>query len=456
MIVPRSRLIFGVGIVFVPFATLATAVSSAALLSGAVSCVFFILVLLDAVLSLGRLKGIRVEIPEVVRLSLQKKAQIELRFTNDRMKIRRLRIGLAFPQEIFSARQEMIVNLPEDRSSSTLSWPFKALRRGRYVLEKCYLETASLFGFWSIRGVSAIRTEIRVYPNLMRGRENLASLFLNRSFGIHTQRQVGKGREFDHLREYLPGDSYEDIYWKVTAKRGFPVSKIYQIERTQELYIIIDASRLSTRTVQKANRGRGTPGSDEAEAFFTTILDRYITCALILGLAAERQGDLFGILSFSDRVREFLKAKNGKAHYNTCRDVLYTLAAQRVNPDFDELFTFIGSRIRRRALLVFLTNMDDPVTTESFLKNVNLISRRHLVLVNMIEPAEAKPLFSSPDVASSLDVYRHLGGHLLWEKLHETDKIMKRRGIGFSLLHHEKMSSQLISQYLSIKKRQLL
>ena len=44
------------------------------------------------------------------------------------------------------------------------------------------------------------------------------------------------------------GDSLGDVHWKATAKRGHPVTKEFQIERTQEVYCIIDASRLSARS----------------------------------------------------------------------------------------------------------------------------------------------------------------------------------------------------------------
>ena len=75
--------------------------------------------------------------------------------------------------------------------------------------------------------------------------------------------------------------------------------------------------------------------------------------------------------------------------------MLYTLEPQAVTPDFAELFSYIGLKIRQRAMLIFLTNLDDPVLAESFVKNIDLISRRHLVLVSMLKPAGARPLFSS-------------------------------------------------------------
>ena len=78
--------------------------------------------------------------------------------------------------------------------------------------------------------------------------------------------------------------------------------------------------------------------------------------ALVMGLAADRQGDVFGLLAFDDRVRKFVRAKNGRTHYDVCRDALYTLQVRSVTPDFEELFTFIATKIRRRALLIFRNN----------------------------------------------------------------------------------------------------
>jgi uncharacterized protein (DUF58 family) len=175
-----------------------------------------------------------------------------------------------------------------------------------------------------------------------------------------------------------------------------------------------------------------------------------------MGLAADRQGDIFGLLTFDDRVRKFVRAKNGRAHYDVCRDALYTLQAQSASPDFTEVFTFIASRIRRRALLIFLTNLDDPVLAESFTANIDIISRKHLVLVNMLKPVGAEPLFSDSEVDSLDGIYQKLGGHLVWRHLRETEKFLQRHGIGFYLLQNENLCTDLVSQYLTVKRRQLL
>ncbi len=154
----------------------------------------------------------------------------------------------------------------------------------------------------------------------------------------------------------------------------------------------------------------------------STILERFITAGLVLGLAAEQQGDLFGLITFSDRIENFVRAKSGQSHYNLCRDAIYALHPRQVTPDFDELAGFIRLRLRRRALLIFLTSLDDPVLAESFVRDMDLICRQHVILVNMMQTPEIAPMFSGPPAEGVDDLYRHLGGHILWHNLLELEK----------------------------------
>ncbi len=454
-LIPTYRLLFWVGIILLPATLLTVAFASATIPTVALAVVVSFTAAVDAYRSMGRLKEVRVSLPEVVRISQGREGHFDLQIENRKMTIGRLRLGLALPEEIHTPAAEMTVALPENHPFSSVAWPLKGIKQGRYHLDTCYLETATFWGFWAVRIAARIDMEIRVYPNLFDERKNLTGLFLNRGLGIHAQRQIGKGRDFEQLREYLPGDSFEDIHWKTTAKRGEPITKVYQIERTQQIYAIIDASRLSARSPEVNSRPVKSDVQAQADTS-TTMLQRFITAALIMALAAERQGDLFGLLTFDDKVRSYFKAKTGKAHYNVCRDALYTLQPQSVSPDFTELFTFIGSKIRRRALLVFLTHLDDPILADSFTQYVDLISRRHVVLVNMFKPLVAKPLFSSESVSSINEIYSALGGHMLWRRLRETQKVLQRQGVGFNLLKNENLCTDLVSQYLTLKRRQIL
>jgi hypothetical protein len=90
------------------------------------------------------------------------------------------------------------------------------------------------------------------------------------------------------------------------------------------------------------------------------------------------------------------------------------------------------------------------------MNGIGLIARKHLVIVNMLRPAGIKPLFSDSGVESLDDLYGVLGGHLVWQNLSETGKVLERRGVRFTLLENETMCRELVSQYMELKQRQLL
>ncbi len=461
MLVPRTRLILWITLIVLPFAAIAATLPTLSWLAAIFIGGLGFLVIFDAVTARGGLGGVRVILPEVVRLQKDRPGTVEVRIQNDAQDARRLRIGFAFPREIKPASEDREALLPAGAQVSRLDWAVTPARRGQYFLDRVYLEAVSPLGFWAARTSHALRSELRVYPNLFDERKNVAAIFLKRGqLGAHAQRAAGQGRDFEKLRMYVPGDSLNEIHWKASAKRGHPVTKVFQVERTQEVYVIVDASRLSARQISGSKSAAPSPQpatrDQKQETPETTVLERYVTAALILGLAAEQQGDQFGLVTFSDRVLSFVRAKSGQAHYDACRDRLYALQPQSVTPDFEELCSFIRLRLRKRALLIFLTALDDPMLAESFAKASELISRQHLMIVDMLQPPGAQPLFSDAAVTSIDDLYRHLGGHLQWNSLRELEKVLKRRGVRFALLDSGKLVAQVIGQHAEVKRRQLL
>lgn len=433
MIVPRNRLLFWFAVIAVPFSVLAGAMPETLGLCAVTLAALGALVLADAFLSSRSLTGVGVEVPPVTRMNLDKDSQIEVKLRGPASRARSLRVALTLPEEFSSSYDELDVALPEGSEWSKLPWPCRPGRRGKFTLQAVHVEAVSPLGFWSVRQTLPLNGEIRVYPNLQKEQKGLGLLF-HGAFGMHSQRQVGKGREFEKLRDYVPGDGMEDIHWKATARRGRPITKVFQIERTQEVYVAIDASRLSAR--------------EDA-------IERQLSAALLLGTAAEQQGDLFGLLTFSDQVERFVRARNGSAHYQVCRDAIFTLQPREVNPDFDEVCSFIRLRLRRRALVIFLTALDDPVLQEDFVRNVDLIARQHLVIVGMMRPGGLAPLFSEP-IAGQDELYERLGSHMRWHNLEELGGVLQRRGVKFTLFNSERMGLHLVSEYLNIKKRQIL
>jgi len=398
---------------------------------------------LDLFRSLRSVRLPGVEAPPVVRVSRDRPAEIALVLTNPSGRPGRLRFALALPDTFTSENTELKLTLPADAKRLAVSWPCTALRRGRFAAGPAGLGMSSPLRFLTLRRQQPLALEVRVYPNLFAERKQLAALFLNRGqTGVRLRRVVGRGRDFERLREYQPGDSFDEVHWKGTAKRGRPITKVFQVERTQEIYVIVDASRLSARAVD--NDGRQM-----------TALERYLTATLVLLLAAERQGDRFGLVACDARVRKFLRAANGATHYGACRDAIHALEPSETTPDFAELFSFLRTRLRRRALLFFLTDLSDPVLAEEFTRHVRVLSRQHLVMVNQLRVPGVEPLFSRP-VADAAEMPERLAGHLQWREARDIAARLQPLGVTATLLENERLATELVGQYLQAKGRQLL
>lgn len=445
MIVPRPTLIVLAALTIIPLFGLIVSVPALLLPAGLTLLLLALVAGVDALRGTNLLKSIRVRLPEKQRWIQNRPSALELVFETHVPRSFHLHYGLAFPPEVTSRQEEGTVDLPAQAGKHYVSCECTATQRGLFRIEGCYFEIPSPLRLWDIRGSHTGSIEVRSYPNLESERKHVASLFLrtNRS-GMKSMRQVGQGRDFEKLREYVPGDGYDTIHWKATARRGHPITKVFQLEKTQEVYVIIDASRLSARLQVPGDPSQGTH------------LDRYIAAALVLGLAAEKQGDLFGLLTFSDRVINFVRARNGKEHYTACREALYRLEPQSVSPDFEEITSFIRLRLRRRALLVFMTDLDDPVIMESFQRSSDLICRKHLVLVQMLQSGKLQPVFTNPDVTTVDDLYQDLAHHLAWHDLRQLTLSLQQHGVALSLVSREEFNAETTSNYLRVKQRQLL
>ena len=435
--VPSPLLIWVVAAVGFP-AALALGLFPAARVPAILAIALVVVVaIVDASIRKRSLAGLRVQFPDLVRAVEGREVSLQILIRNSGGKARFLRLALALPEGLSSEVEEQLVRLPAGAPAAKLQWACTPDRRGRHLVHACYLEASSPLGLWTVRRQDEAALELRAYPNL---REDAALLAPRRGqVGVHSLRQVGRGREFERLREYQPGDGAEDIHWKATARRGHPVTKVYQIERTQEVYVVIDTSRLSGRS----------SGSQ-------TNLDRAIKAALLTGASVENHGDLFGLAAFSDQVQTFVRARAGKTHYAACRDAIYQLRPRAVSPDFDELVTFLRLRLRRRSLLLFLTSLDDPLIAEHFARATRLLASRHLVVVGMLRPEGANQIFSDPNVETSRDVYQQLAGHLAWRKLHELERTLARQGVRMTLFAPDHFAASLIGLYDEIKQRQLV
>lgn len=449
MIVPQNRLLVLFGCTVVPM-TLAAAIFPAATQAAGLSIAAVLgLCLLDAFQMMGQFSGLKTEFPERLQLTLHREDILGFRVRDLSGKVGSISMALDLPSAISSTRRVLPLSLLPTGSDVQVQWPVVGLTRGEYKVDRCHFRIPSRLGLWCAQKSLQAGTHVRVYPDLARSRKDVDGLLLSlNQAGRRAQRQVGQGRDFEKVRDYLPGDSMSEVHWRLTARRGHLVTKEFQLERTQDIYVIIDASRLSSRLISR-------PAGDDAWNA-EPLLERSIATALTLGSVAVREGDRFGLVTFTNEIRDFVRARTGFSHFRTCRDTLLHLQSQGVSPDFEELASFLVQNLRRRALLVFITGLDDPALAESFMRSIGPVSRRHLVLVTMVKPSAVKPVFSGEEVTEAEDLYRSLGGHLVWQGLRELEVTLRRRGVGFSLVTHEQLCPEVISQYLRVKQRQIL
>jgi uncharacterized protein (DUF58 family) len=446
MIVPDNRLLWGAAAIALPAATIAGLVPVLAIPAWSVIGAAALIAAVDAYRGLQRLSAVTATAPVQVRLTKDVGIEVPLAIGNRTGSELRLRLAPTRPEGVHTTQP--VIELAAPSGDSSALWPCASDTRGDHRLRELHMEAASPLGLWSARTARPLDCALRVYPNLRD--HATAALFLRTdTAGARLRRQRGKGKEFENLRQYLPGDSFEDVHWKATARRAFPMVKLYSIEHAQEVYAVIDASRLSARE---------------------GILDSYVDAALHLALIADRQRDRFGLVTFGDRTHTFVRARTGMAHFRLCRESIYRLAPQRVSPDFREVFTTLQTNLRRRALLVFFTSLDDALLAESFEREVAILARRHLVLVNVMPAGGAKPLFTGEvkigetkigevkigDIADLDAAYAGLAGQLAWNRMRRLQIALQNRGVRLSFVDPERIKAQVTSGYLEVKRRQVL
>lgn len=404
--------------------------------------IFALVVGLDLYLSMGRLHFINISTKDRLHGSVNTKFDLPLNFTNKSGSNISLKI-IVSQSEWFKKVAPVQFNLLNNESSQ-ISISGMLGQRGIYAVGEISICCVSKFKLWELSRIEKLQEKVSVYPSFSVERKLLYSqLMYDKMLGAHQFRQVGKGKDFERLREYEPGDGYEDISWKATARKNMPITKVYQIEKTQEVYLAIDCSRLSKACFKSKNNIK------------EEVLIKFIEVAFLLGEFCARNGDKFGLILYSDNIKCFIKAKAGIQHIKLCKDALYNIVSKNESPDYSEIFSEIYERIPKRSMILFLCNLDDVAEAEVFVDNIGLLSKKHLVLVQMMQTAEILRIFSNP-VSSLCDIQTALSKHSRWAEIMEIQKDLKVKGVSFELVEESLFSLQAIKSYVMNKQRQAI
>lgn len=448
MIYPTKRLLWIVGLCFVPTCILPAIVPSGPLWVGIAALSIAACAALDWVLSRRSLDPLGLTFPADVHANLGEDVSFPVGISRTAARpwpCRKLRLAVGLPPEIDAVHDDVAFEVLPDARALEIELRAKGEQRGEFTATCAYLGRISVLGLWQLRRTEHIAVRFSIQPSIAKIARETSRLMASHAHG--SERLIarhGRGREFEHLREYVPNDNFADIDWKATARRRLPIVREYRVERTQDIYVCIDASRLSGSVVT-AKDGRTV-----------TLLDEYVRSTILMQCAVRTAGDRFGLLTFSNRVHHFFKAASLPSYEREFRISLFPLRPRTVAPAFDEVCSTLTTQVKRRALVVFFTSLSEPQLAEAFATASKLLARQHLVVVACPSDAKARPLFSNADVPDFDSLYGELAGHLLWKKMAEMRAQVSHLGVRMNVVAPGRLGLSAATEYFDIKERQLL
>src|SRR5437660_10545344 len=206
------------------------------------------------------------------------------------------------PQRLKLERPEPAAGESASASAAPIHlWPWSPevalVRRGLWPGPRVGIERSSHLGIWRLRKWFDSPEQLRIDADLRSGRREILRSPVYRKLVASRQTPwTGHGRDFERLREYQPGDNYAEIAWKSTARRGAPVTRLFQWEQKQEVYFVVDQSRASAVTLDPA----ADPERDVlTERGRQRLLDLAVETALVGATVALELGDEFGLVTYA-------------------------------------------------------------------------------------------------------------------------------------------------------------
>jgi uncharacterized protein (DUF58 family) len=280
---------------------------------------------------------------------------------------------------------------------------------------------------------------VKVYPNFKKvARYELLAKIDEREELVRKPRYLrAAGTDFESLRPYILGEDPRSIDWKATARRGAPIAKNRQIEKGQQVAVLLDAGRLMAGTIGKYAK-----------------LEHAMNAAVMLSYVAEKRGDALAVASFSNQIESFLPTSRGPSLVPRVLESLYPVQVRPVESDYWQVIAEAMHLLRRRSLVILLTDVLDASASNGLINNLARAAARHLVLcVVLSEPkiraiADQIPqtVAQTYQMAAAADVRRRR--RLALEQ-------MRARGIFVLDTDPDHLSIHLVKRYLEIRQADL-
>jgi uncharacterized protein (DUF58 family) len=417
------------------------------LLGGGSSLGFAAALTLDSALGAGALleaRRLRKRVPAVRRvlpgrLVVGVPQPVELELHNRQAAPLKLRVRDNPPPGFDVAQDDGPLVLPP-HGRRTLRYELTPRARGDHRFGPVSLRLEGSSGLASLTVDLPLDEPVSVYPNVLgiRRAELAGHLGDLRSLGSRSIRTTGGGGDFAQLRDYVAGDPFRHLSWRATAKRGRPVTRVFDQERSQQVLLCLDTGRMMATEID------GQPKLDHA-----------LAAALLLGWVALHNGDRVGAVVFSDTVHRFIPPGRGPGHYRRLLEALYDVEPSKTHVDFRRLAALVRAKVPRRSLLVIFSDLFDQAGAEPLLEEAEALRSRHLPLcVTMADEAIARR--ASSDLDAPRDVYARAAALDLVAERDALERRLARAAVGLVEAPAGALAVATIRRYVAIKSRREL
>lgn len=310
--------------------------------------------------------------------------------------------------------------------------------RGVAPLGPVGIRVSTMLGFVSATYEISLDDDVRVVPSMtgVRRYRLLAIQQRLNTIGVRVLRRKGGGQSFANLREYVRGDDPRHIDWKATSKKDKLITREFTVERSQTVLTLIDAGRGMTQLSGNVAR-----------------FEQALSAALILTDIASNAGDRVGTLVFDDEVRAFVPPQASKGALQLVRDAFIPVVATTNEPDYAGAFRFLAAHQKKRALIVFFTDVIDIRASQALLAHVTRSAARHLVLVVALRNDQVYEAARVKADMTSASLYESAAAEEVIQARDDVLHRMRRAGVIVLDVSPQTMAAGVINQYLELKNR---
>jgi uncharacterized protein (DUF58 family) len=256
--------------------------------------------------------------------------------------------------------------------------------------------------------------------------------------GIKKMRRIGHSYEFDQIKNYVSGDDYRSINWKASGRRNALMVNQYEDERSQQVYCLIDKSRVMRMPFDGLS-----------------LMDYAINTSLAISNIILRKQDKAGLFTFSDVIGATLKAERDSGQLHRILEALYREQERPGEANYELLYEAVRRLIGMRSLLLLFTNFESSYALDRALPTLRRLSSFHLLVVVFFENTDIKALAQS-EVQQTEDVYRQTVARQFLQEKKEMVQKLKQFGIQAMLTKPQDLTLNTINKYLELKSRGLI